>query len=83
MTCPISGVSFDCKNCSESMWKNCVYVKVWQARRKRSKSSPYQPLTIEKKEEKETKGKYCEKHCYHYAEYCWFCKKEEKETRGK
>ena len=32
--CPIKGVSEDCEECTQIGWGHCVYVKVWQERKK-------------------------------------------------
>ena len=44
--CPIKGVSEDCEGCPMIDWEDCVFVKLWQERKKGkpSKSSPYVPL---------------------------------------
>ena len=48
MTCPIKGVSEDCKECTQIGWGHCVYVQVWEERnRKKGKAIkifPYIPL---------------------------------------
>jgi len=52
--CPIEGVSKDCEKCDgkSTTWKEngetkeCLYVTVWKARQKPSKSSPYKPLEV-------------------------------------
>lgn len=41
--CPIKGVSEDCVECPQIGWGYCVYVKLWQERKKGklSKTVPY------------------------------------------
>jgi len=44
--CPIKGVSEDCEGCPQIGWGYCVYVKLWEQRKKGNptKSSPYVSL---------------------------------------
>lgn len=50
--CPIKGVSEDCEECPMIGWGYCVYVKLWQERKKgkSTKISSYIPL-VERNEE--------------------------------
>lgn len=45
--CPIKGVSEDCEECPMIGWGHCVYVQVWQSRKKPSKSRPYEEIAKE------------------------------------
>ena len=44
--CPIKGVSTDCIECTQIGWGYCMYVEIWEERKKGKspKSSPYVPL---------------------------------------